>query len=249
MSGESVGGIRLIDAATIGRLKAAMPLQAVNLLETITQSHEVKFVDYRDNPIKAATAYTLPLDGKFYVFLNPDEPEVADSIVHELGHICTDILGYSRDAKPRLSYTVSHTKTKEFAVMTTNAFRVAIAERNLEARYGIDRSCYKNRRSRGFETFFSKPVDIDTLRGKDIGSLTNRVHICYVYNFTRLVMEGLFSGVAQRVWDTNMPPSPTKDFAEQIYWFASKEEMTPTRYVEVQRYFIKTLRIGEYVKV
>jgi hypothetical protein len=240
--GES---IRLLDDTILGRLKSQIPPKALQLLNKIMNDHEVRFMNYQDNPNRAATAYTEIVGGIYYMWLNPDEDEIADTFVHEIGQIYTYILGYQKEAKPKLSGRRQDDIAKALAEWTVNAFRGAITERNLE-KYGIDRSHYRRRRYEAFKELLNNIPNMNAIEKDEMSRLLERTRLCYHYNLTRLILMKEF-GDLEQLWNEKISYDAIKKAAVQIFVVASNKELMPSRYVEVQKYFIKTLRLKDYV--
>jgi hypothetical protein len=80
-----------------------------------------------------------------------------------------------------------------------------------------------------------------------ISSLLGRTRLCYEYNYARLILLE-FCGL-EHLWNERITSDKIKKDAVQIFEVASKSELTPQRYVDVQKYFIKTLKLQDYVKI
>jgi hypothetical protein len=237
--------IRLLDDAILVRLKTQIPPRALRLLNEITTDHPVRFMDYRTNPIRDATAYTEIFKGSYLLWLDPDEDEIVDTFVHEIGQIYTHILGYNKEAKAILTGRSQDNMAKALAGMTVNAFRGAINERNLE-KYGIDRSHYRRRRYEAFKELLNNLPNIDAIGRDKMSIVLERTRLCYHYNLTRLLLMKEFDDLHQ-LWNQKISSDEIKKTAAQIFSVASNKELTPSRYVEIQKYFIKTLRLKDYV--
>jgi hypothetical protein len=124
--------IRFLDNTILERLKSQIPPKASELLSRIMTDHTVRFMDYRSNSNRAATAYTEIFKGSYLMWLDPNEHEITDTFVHEIGQIYTHTLGYRKEAKAKRLEGRQGEIARSLVGMTVNAFRGAITERNLE---------------------------------------------------------------------------------------------------------------------
>jgi hypothetical protein len=67
--------------------------------------------------------------------------------------------------------------------------------------------------------------------------------LCYEYNYARLILLEEFGNLEQ-LWTEKV-----KKDAMKIFEVASKTELTPQQYVTAQKYFIKILRLQDYVNI
>jgi hypothetical protein len=211
------GSIRPLDNTILELLKSEISPKASELLNLITNNHTVRFMDYRTNPNRAATAYTEKLGAIYYMWLDPDEDEIADTFVHEIGQIYTHTLGYRREAEGRSWRGRRGDAARELAGMIVNAFRGAITERNLQ-RYGIDRSHYRQRRHQAFEEYLNHLPNGGIIERDAISSLLGRTRLCYEYNYSRLILLEEF-GNLEKLWTEKVSSEKVKkDAMKFLKW-------------------------------
>lgn len=194
--------------------------------------------DARVTNLAFSYSYTTHHD----VWLEPDDGDLKDTFLHELGQVYNFLAGYrGADAKNQWDMEM-----RDIATNINNAFIGAIAEKHLEES-GIDRSYYKTRMIKTMKNFLSSCPQTTQSNISEWKRPLIMSQCVYMYVVNKLTLRDAFVTLEELWWNKIRVPE-IRLIAKNIYKDATLMEIAPKRYSELQRKLAVQLGVQNYVQ-